>query len=226
MREQKIIELNRRQFIKSAATFALALPALPLGCAALKGYEATGRVATPAGSTAPAQAQDWAGAADGPPNPSWATKMVAENEPGEPLLIQGVIFQPDGRTPAEGITLFVYHTDAGGYYYANQYEGGPRMKPRLRGWMRTREDGRYEFRTIKPGGYPGRTDPEHIHVTLSGPGYPEYWIDSYWFEGDPRITAEHRAKLSGRGGFHSIIALKRDAQGVLRGERNLQLQRL
>jgi protocatechuate 3,4-dioxygenase beta subunit len=224
MSERNFVELSRRRFIKRAAMVAVALPALPLGFAALRGYEETGRAA--ATVPAPAKAQDWAGAADGPLNPSWKTKMVADDEPGEPLLLSGTIFQPDGVTPAEGITLFVYHTDTRGYYYPNQFEGGQRMKPRLRGWMRTRDDGRYEFRTIKPGGYPGRTDPAHIHVTLSGPGYPEYWIDSYWFEGDSRITAEQRAKLSGRGGFHSIIALKRDEQGVLKGNRNLKLEHI
>ena len=218
MEELSLNELSRRQFIKRMAVVAVALPALPLGCAALKSSEATSRAAT-------APAQDWAGAADGPANPSWKTKMVADSEPGEPLLLSGTIFQPDGVTPAKGITLYVYHTDARGHY-TNEAANRQQQKPRLRGWMRTGEDGRYEFRTIRPGSYPGTTAPQHIHTTLSGPGYPEYWIDSYLFEDDPYVSAEHRSKLSGRGGFQSIIALKRDEQGVLKGVRDIKLQHI
>jgi protocatechuate 3,4-dioxygenase beta subunit len=227
MSERNCVELNRRQFIRRAGVVAIALPLLPLGCVAFRdsGAAVAGAVTNTATPPPVAPAQEWAGAADGPPNPSWKTKMVGDDEPGEPLLLYGTIFQPDGVTPARGITLYVYHTDARGYYTNQRASAGP-QKPRLRGWMRTGEDGRYEFRTIRPGGYPGRTDPEHIHVTLSGPGYPEYWVDSYWFEGDPRISPEHRARLSGRGGFPPIITLKRDEQGVLKGTRNLKLERV
>ena len=215
MKSHNSEELSRRQFIKRAAFVAVALPVLPLGLAALRGSIATDS----------ANAQEWAGAADGPLNPFWKTKIVAGSEPGEPLLISGTIFQPDGVTPAKGITLYVYHTDVKGYYSQEGSTGAP-SKPRLRGWLRTNADGRYEFRTIKPASYPGTTAPAHIHATLSGQGYPEYWIDSYLFEGDPFISAEHRSKLSGRGGFQSIIALKRDEQGVLKGVRDIRLERV
>ena len=47
----------------------------------------------------------------------------------------------DGVTPAEGIVLYVYHTDATGYY---NKDDDP-YNPRLRGWMKTGKDGRYEF---------------------------------------------------------------------------------
>ncbi|HKR00831.1 MAG TPA: twin-arginine translocation signal domain-containing protein [Pyrinomonadaceae bacterium] len=215
MKEQDSGEFTRRQFLKRAAVVAAALPILPLGFAALNSSGTSGR----------ALAQDWAGAADSPGSLFWKTRITEAAEPGEPLLITGTIFRPDGVTPAEGITLYVYHTDARGYYSNEKGDVGP-PKPRLRGWMKTGADGRYEFRTIRPGGYPGRIDPEHIHATLSGPGYTEYWIDSFWFENDPRVTPEQRAKLSGRGGFQPVIALQRDGQGVLRGTRNIKLQQV
>jgi protocatechuate 3,4-dioxygenase, beta subunit len=223
MKEQGFIELGRRQFLKQAAVFAVALPALPLGCAALSSTEATKCIETTKPAAAPAQ--DWAGAADAPPNVSWKTKIVAAGEPGEPLLVSGTIFQPDGKTPARGVMLYVYHTDVRGYY-TNEAPGRQLQKPRLRGWMRTGDDGRYEFRTIRPASYPGTTAPQHIHTTLSGAGYQEYWIDSYLFEDDPHLTAEHRAKLSGRGGFQPVLTLKRDEQGVLRGVRDIRLEQV
>ena len=224
MKEQRVIELSRRRFLKQAAVVVVALPALPLGFAALSSSESTKHTAA-ATATAAAPAQDWAGAAAAPLNISWKTKLAAASEPGTPLRVSGTIFQPDGQTPARGLTLYVYHTDVKGYY-TNEASPGPQQKPRLRGWMRTGDDGRYEFRTIRPGSYPGTTAPQHIHPTLSGAGYTEYWIDSYLFDDDPHLTAGHRAKLSGRGGFQPVLTLKRDEQGVLRGVRDIRLEHI
>jgi len=99
-----------------------------------------------------------------------------------------------------------------------------RLNPRLRAWMKTGRDGRYHFRTIKPAAYPHRTTPAHIHVHLYGPDYPEYYINDYWFEGDKYINPTELAKQPGRGGFNSIIALRKDKLGILRGERNIKLE--
>jgi protocatechuate 3,4-dioxygenase beta subunit len=41
---------------------------------------------------------------------------------------------------------------------------------RLRGHLFTDADGRYRFRTIVPGAYPGRTP--HIHVKVQAPSRP------------------------------------------------------
>lgn len=97
-----------------------------------------------------------------PANLSWKTLIPPNKEPGEPLDILGTIYQPDGVTPAEGIVLFVYHTDVTGYYY----EEDDASHPRLKGWMKTGADGRYEFRTIKPGAYPNRSSCAHSRPSL------------------------------------------------------------
>jgi protocatechuate 3,4-dioxygenase beta subunit len=91
--------------------------------------------------------------------------------------------------------------------------------------MRTNAEGRYEFRTIKPAPYPGRRNPAHIHAYVSGPGYPEYWIDEFLFAGDPFITDEMRQKFGGKGNFSSILNLSRDSDGVLRGVRDIRIER-
>jgi protocatechuate 3,4-dioxygenase beta subunit len=150
--------------------------------------------------------------------------MVPAREPGEPLIVSGTIYAPDGRTPIEGIKLWVYHTDATGHYSEQTDTTGDNRSTRLHGVMQTNREGRYEFRTIKPAPYPGHTNPAHIHVLISGPGYPEYWIDSYLFEGDPFITEEMRQK-SGKGNFSSILKLTRGSDGVWRGVRDITLER-
>ena len=170
---------------------------------------------------------EWCGAPDAPPSPSWSIRIAPEGEPGEPIHISGTVFGPDGRTPAMGVLLYAYHTDATGYYTTRGDEtGNGRRHGRLRGWMKTREDGRYEFRTIKPAPYPNRKDPAHIHMTVSAPGYPEYWIDDIVFEGDPRITAAEREGRPKRGGFPATLTLARGGDGVWRATRNIKLERV
>jgi hypothetical protein len=61
-------------------------------------------------------------------------------------------------------------------------------------------------------------------MTLQPPGEPERYIDDVVFEGDPLLTAEHRARLRQRGGT-GIVRLARDADGVLRVTRNIYLGR-
>ncbi len=63
----------------------------------------------------------------------------------------------DGRTPVEGARLYVYHTDAKGYY-ARSVNDAPHH-PRIRGWMKTGADGRYEFCRSNPRPIPAATFP-------------------------------------------------------------------
>lgn len=151
---------------------------------------------------------------------SWRTVIPPRSEPGEPLVISGIIYQPDGFTPAEGMFLFVFHTDVTGYYNKDDDASHPRLK----GWMKIGADGGYEFRTIKPGAYPHRSTPAHIHAHVYGPGYSERSIDDYWFEGDPRINSKERAHAIEQGGNPVIVALQRDGGGVLRGRRDIKLK--
>ena len=215
MRAQTMKGIERREFIKRALVLA-ALPALPVGLLAH---------CSKANSTAAVGAQqpEWAGAADAPAQLSWRTTITRADEPGEPLVMSGTIYEADGVTPARGVLLYVYHTDAAGLYIK---PGQPRLPPRLRGWMRTGADGRYEFRTIKPASYPGTDNPAHIHPTLSRADYPEYWFDSYWFAGDPFITKKKLATLSGRGGYDPVVKLTRGKDGVWYGRRNIRLERV
>jgi protocatechuate 3,4-dioxygenase beta subunit len=161
--------------------------------------------------------------ADKPGDPvSWNAKIVSDQEPGEPLIVSGTIYSPNGKTPMEGINLYVYQTDATGVYSTS---GGENRGTRIHGQMRTDAKGRYEFRTIKPGSYPNSRNPAHIHAYVSGPGYPEYWIDEYHFEGDPFISATESARFDGKGSLSPILKLERGKDGILRGVRDIKIER-
>ncbi|HEV2853325.1 MAG TPA: intradiol ring-cleavage dioxygenase [Thermoanaerobaculia bacterium] len=155
---------------------------------------------------------------------SWRTTVAGKEEPGEPLEMRGVIYQRDGRTPAPGVILYVYHTDAKGYYSPAPGQTRGRRNGHLRGWMKTDARGRYEFRTIRPAPYPSRDNPAHIHVVVKEPGKNEYYLDEYVFADDPLLTPERRSKLENRGGS-GIVALSRNQDGVWTGRRDLILGR-
>lgn len=157
--------------------------------------------------------------------PEVATSLAtlpAWGEAGAPLVVRGRVFAADGRTPVGGVTLYVYHTDARGLY-SERDGNGQEPQPRIRGRVRTGADGAYEFRTTRPGAYPGRRTPQHIHAQVSGAGYPERWIDDYWFEDDPFVTADMRERFKDHGPFSPILKLTRDGAGVFRATRDIRL---
>lgn len=117
------------------------------------------------------------------------------------LKLSGTVFQRDGKTPANGVILYVYHTDRTGIYPKKGNETGwAKRHGYLRGWIKTDQSGRYTFYTFRPAAYPDGTEPEHIHLTVKEPGKNEYYLDDYLFEDDPILTDQKRKLLSNRGG--------------------------
>ena len=203
--------ISRRNFLRRTGSALAAVAILDLGAAGLTGCAST------EGAQTEAPPPETAGLT------SKAT-LVAAGEPGEPLVVSGRIFAPDGRTPAAGALLYVYHTDARGLYSEKDGQGGP-PDPRIKGRMKTDADGRYEFRSIKPASYPGTRNPAHIHAQVSGAGFPEQWIHEFWFEGDPFIPADVLKGFDGLGAFSPVMSIKRGADGVLRCTRDIKLER-
>jgi protocatechuate 3,4-dioxygenase beta subunit len=143
------------------------------------------------------------------------------NEKGRKLAVHGVVYKPDG-TPAPNVIIYVYHTDQRGIYPTKGDEKGwGKRHGYLRGWMKTNEKGEYKFFTLRPAAYPGRKDPEHIHVTIKEPDKNEYWIDEYVFDDDPLLTDKQRKNLEDRGG--SGILKVKNAENMLKAERNIYL---
>jgi protocatechuate 3,4-dioxygenase beta subunit len=139
------------------------------------------------------------------------TAMTAKEEAGEPLVVSGVVFGADGKTPLAGASVYVYHTDATGRYTPGANDDN--RNPRLRGYLRTDAQGRYEYSTIKPAPYPGNGPPAHIHYHVNAPGYQERVFEIV-FEGDPKISADIRTRAAQEGSAFSIRKLTRDTRGV------------
>ena len=120
---------------------------------------------------------------------------------GPPLLVTGTIFQRDGKTPAAGVVLYVYHTDQAGIYATRGDEKGwGKRHGYMRGWMKTGTDGKYAFYTSVPASYPNSNNPKHIHPTIKEPGKTEYWIDEFVFDDDPLLPAGEKNRSHPVGG--------------------------
>ncbi len=136
-------------------------------------------------------------------------------EPGQKLLIKGVIYQRDGKTPAPDVTLYYYHTDSNGLYATKP--GLDRRVARhgyLRGWVKSDNNGQYEIYTIRPAPYPNSDIEAHIHVSVKEPAIDkEYYLDDFVFDDDQLLTGEKRKKLPNRGGSGVLrVLLQGDLQ--------------
>lgn len=145
------------------------------------------------------------------------------SENGPKLKVSGTIFLRDGKTPAPGVILYVYHTDQSGEYARKGSETGwGQRHGYIRGWLKTDAKGKYTFYTLKPAPYPGRNAPAHIHATVKEPNVNEYWIDEYLFDDDPLLTSAERSQQEKRGG-NGILKTSRAKDGSLVATRDIIL---
>lgn len=170
---------------------------------------------------------NWCGTSEAPKNVNWKTVISPKNESGEKLIISGTVYLPDGITPAKNVIVYVYHTNNKGIYAKKGDEkGNGQYHGYLRGWMKTNVNGKYEFETIRPAPYFSHGgEPAHIHYNIEAPDYPEYWLTGLWFADDPRVTDENLQKVKRSGGFSNVVSLTKDKNNILRGTRNIILEK-
>ncbi|PHN05429.1 dioxygenase family protein [Flavilitoribacter nigricans] len=137
------------------------------------------------------------------------------------LKITGIVYQADGKTPAPGVVVYIYHTDEKGVYQNRSNANGPGSYTYHQGWVKTDENGQYTFYTFLPGTYPSRTEPRHIHPLIQEPDGKRYWIDAYFFDDDPLLNSEARKGQENRGGS-GILRLRRQGD-LLVGRRDIIL---
>ena len=153
------------------------------------------------------------------------TTLVSPQEPGEPLIVNGIIRDQQAR-PIKGALIYVYQTSAKGWYSdkAPHISGmsGDEKYARLFAYLTTNQDGQYEIRTIRPAGYPNSNLPAHIHIEIKAPGNERTsLISEILFDDDPRLTKEMRERALREKLF--IFPVKREANGVQRVKADFKL---
>jgi len=123
-----------------------------------------------------------------PPDAPSTARVAPPREPGTPLAVSGVVVGPDGA-PIPAASLYVYQTDAEGYYGVKPESDSRR--PRLKAFLRSDARGAWAFDTIRPGSYPNSRAPAHIHFEVSATGFAPLVFEIV-FEGDPFVTADMR----------------------------------
>ncbi len=208
---------TRRDFLKQAS-LALAFP-LVFSCRTDSAAQASNdRTLDKIKANAVTDPRDeWWGARHAPADVSWRTKLAADADKGERILIGGTIFKSDGKTAAAGTLIYLYHTDVHGIYGRS---GEPRHG-RYRGWMLTDEKGKYEFESILPASYPDSTIAKHIHMTLTTTEKKEESADPILFDGDRFLTSRDREIR--RGSFDHVLKMVKGPDGTLRGTRDIRL---
>jgi protocatechuate 3,4-dioxygenase beta subunit len=136
-----------------------------------------------------------------------SARIAPESEPGAPLVIHGRAYAADRRTPLANAVVFAYHTDREGLY--DKPAAGAHSW-RLRGWAKTDAEGRFEFRTIRPGAYPGRNIAEHVHFTLFTTSGERYHAGELNFADDKFVSAAERASSERAGEFGGVRPVRRE----------------
>jgi protocatechuate 3,4-dioxygenase, beta subunit len=130
------------------------------------------------------------------------------------MIIEGAVKTARG-TPGAYVIIYAYHTNQQGLYPPAGNRHG-----RLRSWVITDSQGRYHFETIRPGAYPERNVPEHVHMHVIEPDVGTYYIDNLEFEDDP-LNSRRRGEE--RGGNGLARPARRD--GVWHARRDIVLGR-
>ena len=102
---------------------------------------------------------------------------------GEVIEMAGMISDVTS-TPMEGAVIEIWHCDPAGIYPHVGRNNGGVTDPWFQGYgaVKTGPDGRYRFRTIRPGVYPGRV--RHIHARISRDGRRALSTQMYFPEDD------------------------------------------
>jgi len=169
--------ITRRKFIAAGAALVAAPAALAQQCRVTP-RDALGPFYVKA---APAQAELCATGSGG----------------SQKLMVSGRVLGTPDCAPLAGALVEVWQADARGDY--TQVTAGKKDDPGclLRASLKADAEGRYTFRTVLPGEYPGR--PRHIHYRVSAKGYATL-VTQLYFAPERGISNELVVKMAQKDG--------------------------
>jgi protocatechuate 3,4-dioxygenase alpha subunit len=159
-------------------------------------------------------ALDWP---DGP-------QIVAEGTPGA-LVLSGTLRDGAGDPVPNGL-VEVWQADAAGRF---DHDDDPRGRSRsgFRGFGRcvTDQDGRYWFRTVKPGALPdedGRCEAPHLTVSICTRGLLRRAITRVYFPDEPADNASDALLAELANAERELLVARPDGEHALRWDIRLQ----
>jgi catechol 1,2-dioxygenase len=189
-------EINRRDFIKTSALFAVAVSIPPFsGCKDDLENDLQNDCQTTADILGPFYK---AGSPLG-------ENIIPAGIATAPLIIEGRVFS-DCENVLEDAEVEIWNADAEGEYDTSE-------QFLFRGKYKTLTDGVYRFKTIIPGRYLNGSTfrPSHIHFRITAPGHREL-VSQIYFKEDPFIDTDPWASAS--QAKERILAIGKDANDV------------
>jgi len=113
------------------------------------------------------------------------TNLRIANSNGTPIVLKGYIFKEDGKTPINNALVEIWHCDE------NQVYDNTSAEYRYRGGLKTKADGKYEFKSILPVPYQAGENwrPAHIHMRVSVPNQQDL-ITQIYFKGSKYLDTD------------------------------------
>ena len=144
------------------------------------------------------------------------TLLEGRKAKGEAIEICGRVLQADG-TPLENLVVEIWQADAAGIYRHPADARHAQADPNFLGWGRAATDaqGRYRFRTIRPGAPQGRA--AHVNFMVMYSGLMRILKTTMFFEdaNDPvlmAVPASRRNLLIAKGKYEFDIRLRGDGE--------------
>ncbi|HXR59017.1 MAG TPA: protocatechuate 3,4-dioxygenase subunit alpha [Burkholderiales bacterium] len=142
------------------------------------------------------------------------TRLEGRAAKGEVIEISGRVTQEDGA-PLDNLVIEIWQADARGIYRDPADPRHAQADPDFLGWGRaaTDKDGRYRFRTIRPGAPEGRA--AHINFMIMYSGLMRILKTTLFFEAssDPVLSSvgKEREKLliaASQGSKHFVFDIR------------------
>jgi protocatechuate 3,4-dioxygenase, alpha subunit len=142
------------------------------------------------------------------------SNLVNENTSGERITLTGVVFDGDGQ-PIPDAVIEIWQPDSNGIFNHSLDSLQQQVDPYFRGFGRAenRNAGKYEFKTIKPGGRDGMPPYINVHVFARGMLIHAmtriYFPDESANADDPVLSSVEPERQ------HTLIATREQSAGLL-----------
>lgn len=126
------------------------------------------------------------------PGAPMRSNIIPPGSTGLPLNFNGIIFKEDGKTPLPDAIVEIWQCDE------NEHYDNTSDDFLFRGAVKTRKNGRYEFKTIVPVPYKANPNnenswrPAHIHMRVSSDKQQDL-ITQIYINGDKYIETDNSA---------------------------------
>ena len=132
--------------------------------------------------------------------------LLQEQTAGERIKIKGVVRDGDGQ-PITDAMVEIWQPDANGIYNHPTDPLQEQADPHFRGFGRaeTRNEGRYEFKTIKPGSRNGQAP--YINVNVFARGMLLHALTRIYFEDEPANETDTVLNAVDSSRRHTLIAV-------------------